>query len=95
MAETALAQALKRLEGAIGTIEATAARVIESERAGSSRDSEIEHLTRDRLRLAEELDGMQARQARLESSNRDVGRRLDGAIDTIRAIIQSQEAGRD
>jgi hypothetical protein len=87
MADTALALALRRLEGAIGSIEATAARIIESDRTGSQREAEISHLTEDRLRMAEELDGLNARAARLDATNRDVGRRLDGAIESIRTII--------
>lgn len=91
MGETALAEALRRLEGAIGTIEASAARIIETDRTGTQRDAEIHHLNADRQRMAEELDGLGARSARLEATNRDVGRRLDGAIDTIRAIIGAHE----
>ena len=91
MRETALAGALRRLEAAVGVLEAASSRVLDTRRTGADRDAEIALLADDRARLAEELDHSNARTARLESTNRDVARRLDTAIETIRDVLQSSE----
>ncbi len=52
-------------------------------------------LATDRLApLAETLDRTQARATRLDLVNRDVARRLDKAIETIRTVLSDDEAGR-
>jgi hypothetical protein len=91
MRDTALGVALRRLEAAVGVLEAASARVLDSRRTGADRETEIALLADDRSRLAEELDSSNARTARLESTNREVARRLDTAIDTIRDVLKSSE----
>ena len=51
-------------------------------------------LSADRARLAETLDRAQAWVAKLETVNRDVSRRLDGAIETLRAVLAAEEGAR-
>jgi hypothetical protein len=63
----------------------------ETDRAHAAREVEVQALGDDRARLAGELDEAFARMARLESANRDVSRRLDAAVDTIRAILEGEE----
>ena len=89
MRDSALAAALRRLEGAVGVLEAASTRVLDARRTGAERDTEIALLGDDRARLAEELDLSNARTARLESTNRDVARRLDKAIETIKDVLGS------
>lgn len=91
MRESALGRALHRLEAAVGVLEAASARVLDQRRTGADREAEIALLSDDRARLAEELDHSNARTARLESTNRDVARRLDTAIDNIRDVLQRNE----
>jgi hypothetical protein len=79
--------ALRRLETALASIEAAAGRV----RLASERDSEVAVFAEDRARLAEELDAVSARAHRLESANRDVARRLEKSMDTIRTILAAQD----
>jgi hypothetical protein len=43
----------------------------------------------DRSRLAADLDAQAARARTLETTNREIGRRLDVAIDTIRSVIET------
>jgi hypothetical protein len=45
----------------------------------------------DRSRLASELDAATAHARMLENANRDVARRLDAAIDTIRSVLAANE----
>ena len=44
----------------------------------------------DRSRLASDLDAAAARARTLETTNREVARRLDAAIDTIRSVLEAQ-----
>jgi hypothetical protein len=91
MRDSALGLALRRLESAVGVLEAASARVLDQRRTGADREAEIAMLSDDRARLAEELDHSNARTSRLESTNRDVARRLDVAIDTIRDVLNSSD----
>jgi hypothetical protein len=91
MRDSALGLALRRLESAVGVLEAASARVLDQRRTGADREAEISMLSNDRARLAEELDNSNARTTRLESTNREVAKRLDVAIDTIRDVLNSSE----
>jgi septal ring factor EnvC (AmiA/AmiB activator) len=87
MTDGALTAALRRLEAATAAIEAASARVHHGHELGAEKDQEIALLAEDRARMAEQLDESAARAARLEHSNRDAARRLDGAISTIRDVL--------
>jgi hypothetical protein len=78
--------ALRRLEAALSSIEAASGRL----RLASERDDEVAVFAEDRARLAEELDAVNARAQSLDHANRDVARRLEKSMDTIRAILASQ-----
>jgi len=91
MRDTALGEALRRLESAVGVLEAASARALDSRRMGADRETEIALLADDRARLAEELDNSNARTTRLESTNREVARRLDTAIETIRDVLNNSD----
>ncbi len=91
MRDTALGVALRRLESAVGVLEAASARALDARRSGAEREAELALLEDDRARLAEELDSSNARTARVEATNREVARRLDRAIDTIRDVLKSSE----
>ncbi len=87
---TALAAAIRRLEAAVGAVEGAATRVLAARRTGADHESEIALLSDDRARMAEELDVLNARASRLETVNRDVARRLDTAMETIRDVLSEQ-----
>jgi hypothetical protein len=91
MRDTALGVALRRLEAAVGVLEAASARAFDARRTGAEREAELALLEDDRARLAEELDHTNARSARLESINRDVAKRLDTAIAAIRDVLKKSE----
>ena len=61
-----------------------------AEREGIVRDAaeEVQRMTADRGRLAGELDAALARGERLEQANREVSRRLVGAMEAIRAALE-------
>ncbi|MDQ0472019.1 DUF4164 domain-containing protein [Labrys wisconsinensis] len=90
-ASPSLDTALQRLAAALSRIEDAVERRIEADRVGASREVEVQALSDDRARLAQELDESFARCARAEAANRDVSRRLDQAIDTIRTVLEHQD----
>ena len=90
--ETALAAALRRLDQALGALDAAAAVIVDSEDVRSARGEEAAMLAADRARLADELDTVSARAAALERVNAEVSRRLDGAMETIRTVLATHGA---
>jgi chromosome segregation ATPase len=94
MKDGALSAALRRLDMAMASVEAASARVLDQRSAEADHEGEIAMLAEDRSRLANEMDEISARAARLETTNRDVARRLETAIDTIRDVLaQADEEG--
>lgn len=82
-----LEEALKRLEAAIGTLEATTRRRLEVERGRGDLETELGLMQDDRARLAVELDGTLARLNRLEVAAEDVGRRVDRALGAVQMVL--------
>ena len=92
MAETSgLKTALKRLDAALSAVETAVGNLRESDRNSASRDGEAVLLAEDRARLAQELDATNAHAASLENANREVGRRLDVAIDGIKSLLTAYD----
>ena len=87
MGPTSVEAALERLEAAVSKMEDVVERRIEADRVHAGRDIEVQALSDDRSRLADELDASYARFARLETANREASQRLDQAIDTIRLVL--------
>ena len=83
--------AARRLDAALDALEAAIHRQRAGERALASLRGELQLMAEDRSRLAEELDSAQDRIARLEAANEDASRRLDAAMETIRAMLASAE----
>ena len=83
--------AIRRLVGAVDAVEAAVAQYLEKSRAGRDREVEIALLADDRARLAQDLDSSNARAATLSNVNREVGRRLDQAIESIRSVVAAHE----
>jgi hypothetical protein len=86
-------QAVKRLEAALLGLEQAVEERLSLAVGADGLAEEVQMLTSDRARLAENLDQAQARAAKLETVNRDVSRRLDTAIETIRTVLAEEEGG--
>jgi Domain of unknown function (DUF4164) len=84
---SAIDAASKRLALALDALAAAVERRHEADRGEQTLDDQLHALGADRSRLAEELDAAAARNRVLESANREVARRLDSAIDTIRSVL--------
>jgi len=84
--------ATRRLMAALDALESAAERRSEADRDEDELASRIQALGADRSRLADELDGSLVKTRRLERTNREIADRLDAAIGTIRAVLDSGEA---
>ena len=84
---SAIDAASKRLALALDALAAAVERRHEADRGEHTLDDQLHALGADRSRLAEELDAAAAVNRALESANREVARRLDAAIDTIRSVL--------
>ena len=83
--------ATKRLALALDALEAALERRRQADRGEETLAAQLHALGTDRSRLAADLDSQAARSRKLETTNREIGRRLDVAIDTIRSVIQTHE----
>ena len=83
--------ATRRLSAALDALEAAMERRREADRAEETLAAQVQALGADRSRLAADLDSQAARSRRLETTNREIARRLDVAIDTIRSVIDTHE----
>jgi hypothetical protein len=88
--QSALDAAIRRLSVAIDALEAAVDR-----RTVVDRDdgvaAQIHALGSDRSRLASDLDHAAAHSRQLETTNREIARRLDVAIDTIRSVLAAND----
>jgi hypothetical protein len=87
----AIDAATRRLSAALDALEAATERRREADRGEESLAEQIHALGADRSRLAADLDNQTARSRRLAETNREVARRLDVAVDTIRSVLEAQD----
>jgi L-lactate utilization protein LutB len=88
---SAIDAATKRLALALDALEAAVERRGEADRVQDRLGEQLQALSTDRSELAAELDGTAARARKLESANREIARRLDVAMDTIRTVIEAND----
>jgi Domain of unknown function (DUF4164) len=88
---SAIDAATKRLALALDALEAALERRRLADRGQETLGAQIQALGSDRSRLAADLDAQAARARQLESTSQEIARRLDAAIDTIRAVIETHE----
>jgi len=86
-----LDDAMKRLDAALGLLEASVARRLDAEQRRGSLETELQLMEDDRSRLAGELDGALTRLHRFEAATDDVSRRVQLAILAVRTVLA--EAG--
>jgi septal ring factor EnvC (AmiA/AmiB activator) len=89
--ESSLERASRRLGAAVDMLEAAVNRRREQDRQRDALEAQIQAFGSDRANLAAELDRVRARSGDLESANREVSRRLEHAVDTIRAVLAAHE----
>lgn len=86
---TSVADAVKRLENAVGLLETAVQRRLDADRSLNSLQDDLQRLGEDRSQLASSLDESEAKAFRLEEANRDVSRRLVTAMETIRSVLDA------
>ena len=85
-----ISTSLERLDKAVNLLESAVNARLEREASLVEAESEVQRMGADRTRLAESLDGAEAKAQRLENANREVSRRLVDAMETIRADLDRQ-----
>lgn len=88
---TALEDAIRRLEGALGQLEASVNRRLEIERRRGDLETELQIMQDDRARLAVELEGTTARLQQVEAAADDVGHRVERALGAVREVLADAE----
>ncbi len=83
----AIEAATRRLSAALDALEAATERRRDADRGEETLAAQVQALGLDRSRLAADLDDQAARARKLEDTNREVARRLDVAISTIRSVL--------
>jgi hypothetical protein len=87
----AIDAASKRLGLALDALGAAVDRRREAARAEAELADQLHAIASDRSKLAAELDQAAARGKALEVANREVARRLDVAIETIRDVLEAND----
>lgn len=82
-----LDDAMKRLDVALGLLEASVSRRVEADRRKGSLETELQLMQDDRSRLAVELDGALTRLHRFEAATDDVSRRVREAIEAVQGVL--------
>ncbi|MBL4756262.1 MAG: DUF4164 domain-containing protein [Rhizobiales bacterium] len=85
--DTSIEVAARRLQAAIAGLELATQRRGISEGAIENLQGEVQALSEDRSRLAQELDQVRARNVQLERVNEDVSRRLALATEAFEGIL--------
>ena len=88
---SAIEAATRRLTAALDGLEAALERRREVDGREDPLTSQVASLGADRARLAAELDQLTARARRLQDTNREVSKRLDAAVEVVRAVVNGQE----
>lgn len=86
---SATEHAVRRLEAALQSLELAIEQRLSRDAGADDLAEDVDMLIADRARLAESLDQSQARAAKLEGVNHDASKRLANAMETVRAVLQS------
>ena len=88
---SAIDAASRRLALAMDALEAAVERRREGDRGQSDLSEQLHALGSDRSQLAADLDTAAARIRMLESTNREIARRLDLAIESVRGVLEAND----
>ena len=82
-------QSMQALETAIGKLEAAIERRDQRQSESGDMEAEIQTLSADRARLAENLDKANAKIESLETVYKDASNRLVNAMETVSAVLKA------
>ncbi len=83
--------AVRRLVHALDALEAAVERRREADRGKEDLAAQLQAFGTDRSRLAAELDMAAAQTKQVETTNREIARRLDIAMSSIRSVIEAHD----
>lgn len=86
-----ISAALEDLNQAVGSLDKAIDTQLAREEVLLASEAEVQRMGADRNRLAESLDGAEARSQRLENANREVSRRLVDAMESIRRVLEKPQ----
>ncbi len=89
--ELPVERAQRRLDAAIDALELAVHLRVERDGRRESLEVQLQAFGSDRSRLAAELDQIRTRSGDLEDANREVSRRLERAVDTIRTVLGAED----
>jgi hypothetical protein len=89
--ESPVERAQRRLDVAIDALESAVHLRVERDGRRESLEVQLQAFGSDRSRLAAELDQIRACSGDLEDANREVSRRLERAVDTIRTVLGAED----
>ncbi len=89
--QTAIESATRRFTQALDMLDAAVDRRMEIERSGTLLAEQVHALGADRSKLAADLDAQLGKVRGLEAANREVARRLDAAMESIRFVLEAQD----
>ena len=89
--QTELDSATQRLSQALDMLDAAVERRIEIDRSRAILTEQVHALDADRAKLAADLDVQLGKVRSLESANREIARRLDAAMESIRFVLEAQD----
>jgi hypothetical protein len=87
--QTAIEAATRRFTQALDMLDAAVDRRIEMDRSRTLLTEQVHALDADRSKLAADLDSQLGKVRSLESANREIARRLDAAMESIRHVLES------
>jgi hypothetical protein len=88
---SAIDAASRRLGLALDALQAAVERRREADRGQADVAEQLYALGSDRSRLAADLDTAAARIRMLETTNREIARRLDAAIEQVRNVLEAND----
>ena len=88
---SAIDAASRRLALALDALEARSSAAVRPTTMAQAVAAQLHALGTDRSQLAADLDAAAAHARTLETTNREVARRLDAAIDTIRSVLEAHD----
>ena len=90
---TDVPNAISDLDAALDRLQTVIEQRRELDARNDALESDVQALSADRARLADRLDKAEARAASLENANRDVSRRIVGAMENIRSAMAADVHG--
>ncbi|MEE9375040.1 MAG: DUF4164 domain-containing protein [Rhizobiaceae bacterium] len=84
-------EALAQLNSALDSLDSTVDASLESNKSVHSADEEVQRMADDRTKLARDLDTAEARAKRLADTNSEVSRRLVGAMEIVRGVLDKSK----